>query len=166
MIYANAETGWEIAQILRGENMAIQQAIQAENVAARLLGKKSPDTGMIITAPRQSGKTTELLKFAEEKNHGGHFVMVCRDQEAQKWIIHRHWLLFNRIDQSDVVAKRLLGEPLGGVGVTPPLMLNPSNIHLLRGQGSPVYVDEWNIIPEDVQRAILDTGRLTAAVTS
>jgi hypothetical protein len=45
-------------------------------------------------------------------------------------------------------------------------MLNPSNLHLLRGQGKPVFVDEWNLIPEDAQRDILDSGRLIAAVTS
>lgn len=161
MIYATAETAQEIAQLLRGEG----EKFIAGKVADRLLGKKE-SSGIVITSPRRSGKTTELLKYAEEKNPNGDFCVVCRDIESQTRIIHQHWLLFNRIDQSDVVAKRLLGEPLGGVGVTPPLMLNPSNLHLLRGQGSPVYVDEWALLPEDAQRTILDSGLLIAAVTS
>jgi hypothetical protein len=164
MIYATAKTAEEIARLLRSSQESRRDAGWDDE--EKLTIKAITPEPICITAPRQSGKTTELLKFAEEKNHGGHFVMVCRDQEAQKWIIHRHWLLFNRIDQSDVVAKRLLGEPLGGVGVTPPLMLNPSNLHLLRGQGSPVYVDEWALLPEDAQRTISDSGRLIAAVTS
>jgi hypothetical protein len=164
MIYATANTAEDIARLLRSSQESRRDAGWDDEEKSTI--KAITPEPICITAPRQSGKTTELLKFAEEKYRGGHFVMVCRDQEAQKWIIHRHWLLFNRIDQSDIVAKRLLGEPLGGVGVTPPLMLNPSNLHLLRGQGKPVFVDEWNLIPEDAQRDILDSGRLIAAVTS
>lgn len=143
MIHARAETAADIARLLR-----------------------SAQEPITIVAPRQSGKTTELLKFAEEKNPSGQFAMVCRDQITQAGIIRRHWMLFNRIDQSDIVAKRLLGEPLGAVGVTPPLMITPSNLHLLRGQGRIIYVDEWESFTDKVKDEILGYGRFVAGVSS
>jgi hypothetical protein len=77
-------------------------------------------------------------------------------------------MIFNRISVADICAKRLLGEPLGAINVMPPLMLTPTNLHLLRGSnnGRQIFVDEWNALAEDAQRTILDSGRLVAAVTS
>ena len=144
MIYAKAETAQDIARLLREAQEPIQ-----------------------ITAPRRSGKTTELLKFAEEKNHNGQFVVVCHNFERQKQIIRRHWEIFNRVSHSDICAKRLLGEPLGGVDINPPLMIVPGNFHLLRGHSRPIYIDELGEISnEDTMKYVLDTGRLVAIVTS
>jgi hypothetical protein len=66
----------------------------------------------------------------------------------------------------DIVAKRLLGEPLGGIDINPPLVVTPDNLHLLRGRGLPVYVDEWRLHTEKHKDDILATGRFKAAVTS
>jgi len=144
MNYAKAETAQDIARLLR-----------------------SNQPMLIITAPRQSGKTTELLKYAEEKNPNGQFAVVCRDQETQKRIIRRHWEIFNRISQADIVAKKLMGEPLGGIDINPPLMLSPGTLHLLRGQGRPIYIDELGSMSnEDMLPAIVETGWFAAAVTS
>lgn len=144
MIHARAETAQDIARLLR-----------------------SAQEPITIVAPRRSGKTTELLKFAEEKNPNGQFAIVCHNYERQKIIIRRHWEIFNRVSQSDIVAKRLLGEPLGGVDVNPPLMISPGNFHLLRGHSKPIYVDELGEISnEDTMKYVLDTGRFRAAVTS
>jgi hypothetical protein len=144
MIYATANTAEDIARLLR----AAQEPIT-------------------IVAPRRSGKTTELLKFAEEKNPNGQFAVVCHNHDRQKLIIRRHWEIFNRISHADICAKRLLGEPMGGVDINPPLMISPGNFHLLRGHGRPIYVDELGEISnEDTMKFVLDTGRFVAAVTS
>ena len=144
MIYANADTAQDIARLLRSAQEPIQ-----------------------ITAPRRSGKTTELLKFAEKKNPLGQFSIVCANQERQEQIIRLHWKIFNRISQADIVAKRLLGEPLGGVDINPPLMICPGIFHLLRGHNNPIYVDELGSISnEDTMKFVLDTGRFVASVTS
>jgi hypothetical protein len=144
MIYVNAETAQDIARLLR-----------------------SNQTELIITAPRRSGKTTELLKYAESKNPNGQFVVVCHNFERQKQIIRRHWELFNRISQADIVAKRLLGEPLGGINVNPPLMVCPGNWHLLHGHNKPIYIEELGEISnEDTMKFVVETGRFRAAVTS
>jgi hypothetical protein len=142
--YATAETAQDIARLLRSNH---------------------PE--LIITAPRRSGKTTELLRYAESKNPNGQFVVVCHNFERQNLIIRRHWELFNRISQADIVAKRLLGEPLGGIDVTPPLMISPGTFHVLRGNNLPIYVDELGEISnEDVMKRVIETGRFVAAVTS
>lgn len=144
MIYAHAQTTEDIARLLR-----------------------SAQEPIIITAPRRSGKTTELLKFAEEKNPCGQFAIVCCNFERQKQIIRRHWEIFNRIDQADIVAKKLLGQPLGGIDINPPLMIVPGMFHLLRGHSRPIYIDELGEISnEDTMKNVLDTGMFVAAVTS
>lgn len=144
MICATAETAQDIARLLR-----------------------SSQEPVVITAPRRIGKTTELLKFAEEKNPNGQFAVVCHNFERQKLIIRRHWEIFNRISQADIVAKRLLGEPLGGVDINPPLMVCAGSFKLLRGCDRPIYVDELGEISnEDTMKFVLETGRFVAAVTS
>lgn len=144
MIHAKASTAQDIARILR-----------------------SAQEPITIVAPRGVGKTTELLKFAEEKNPFGQFVIVCHNFERQKQIIRRHWEIFNRIDQADIVAKRLLRQPLGGIDVNSPLMISPGMFHLLRGHSKPIYVDELcEISKRGYHEYVLDTGRFVAAVTS
>jgi hypothetical protein len=164
MIYATANTAEDIARLLRSSQESRRDAGWDDEEKSTI--KAITPEPICITAPRQSGKTTELLKFAEEKYQNGQFAVVCLNHEIQSGIIRQHWLLFNKIGPSDVVAARLLGKPVSAEGVTAPLMLTPNNLHLLRGQGKPVFVDEWNLIPEDAQRDILDSGRLIAAVTS
>jgi hypothetical protein len=107
------------------------------------------------------------LKYAEAQNPNGQFAVVCDNFEMQKLIIRRHWLIFNRISQADVVAKRLLGEPLGGIDINPPLMISPGTLHLLYGQRRPIYIDELGAISNhDIMKKLLDTGMFVAAVTS
>lgn len=168
MIYANAETAQDIASLLRIKDS--EEILAARKVADRLLGKttiKGEGKGIIITAPRQSGKTTELLKYAEEENPNGQFIIVCHNFERQKQIIRRHWEIFNRISQADIVARKLLGEPMGGIDINPPLMVVPGNFHFLCGNNRPIYVDELCAISnEDTMKYVLETGRFVAAVTS
>lgn len=168
MIYANAETAQDIASLLRLKDS--EENLVAKKVADRLLGKttiKGEGKGIIITAPRQSGKSTELLKYAEERNPFGNFAVVCLNQETQKYIVNLHWKLFNNIGPSDIVAARLLGKPVKGDAVSPPLMVSPSTIHLLRGRGLPIYVDELGAISNDrMMDSLLATGLFMAAVTS
>jgi len=155
---------------------------QADIVARRLLGQKvgervyyetaqtSEDirsllektARVVITAPRRSGKTTELLKYANEQHPFSAYCIVCLNQDIQRQIILRHRELFNAKN----VAKRLNGFKIEETEVNPPLMLTPNNLKLLRGHHKPVYVDEYNSLPEDAQKAILDSGLFVAAVTS
>lgn len=168
MIYANADTAQDIASLLR--MMESEEHIQAKRVADRLLGKpafKGDGKGIIITAPRRIGKTTELLKYAEERNPWGYFAVVCHNQERQKQIIRRHWEIFNHIDQAARVAARLLGQEVTGGVVNPPLMISPGQFNLLRGHHRPIYVDELGEISNEyIMKHVIDTGRFVAAVTS
>jgi len=168
VIYAKAETAQEIASLLR--MMDSEEKIQAKIVADRLLGKSKKcddEKGIIINAPRRSGKTTELLKYAEEKNPYGQFAVVCSNFDRQQQIIKIHLEIFNKITQASKVADRLLGNPITGRAVNPPLMISPGSFYLLRGSCRPVYVDELGEISnEDTMKYVLDTGRFVAAVTS
>lgn len=170
MIFANAKTAEEISQLLR--IMDSEETIQARMVADRLLGKTTGTMyegykGILIRAPRRSGKTTELLKYAEDKNPWGQFVVVCHNLARQQDIIRVHWEVFNKIDQVARVAARLLGEPITGQDVNPPLLVSPGNFHLLHGHNKPIYVDELGEISNmDTMKMVLGTGRFIAAVTS
>lgn len=145
MIYESAQTAQDIARLLRTQR----------------------DGPIQISAPRQSGKTTELLKYAEEKNPNGMFAVVCLNHEEQKRIIRRHFDIFNRTSQAEMVAARLLGKPTGGIDINPPLMITPSTLHLLRGHGRPIYVDELGAIPsDDIMEILLKTRLFVASVTS
>jgi hypothetical protein len=166
MIYATASTAEDIARLLRSSQESRRDA-GWDDEEKEFIKAITPEP-ICIAAPRQSGKTTELLKFAEERNSHGAYTIICLSDEIQKQIIRMHWMIFNRISVADICAKRLLGEPLGAINVMPPLMLTPTNLHLLRGSnnGRQIFVDEWNALAEDAQRTILDSGRLVAAVTS
>lgn len=155
---------------------------QADMVVRKLLGEKTgerayyenADTSedirrflykqgrVVITAPRQSGKTTELLLFAEGKNPLGQFIVVCMNREVQAHIIYRHREIF----ESGNVAKRLTGSKIESTIVNPPLILTPENLRFIRGQGKPVFVDEFKMLTEDEQKEILDSGLFVAGVTS
>jgi len=134
-------------------------AVDAKDIA-RLLRSSGR---IIVTAPARSGKTTELIKYAEERYVNGRFAVVCPKAEDHKYIIRLHWQIWNELTFSDVVAKRLLGQPLEGEDVNPPLMLTPENLHLLM-PSTPVFVDSWNCLPESAHRAILKKDLFIAAV--
>lgn len=161
MIHVSAQTGQEIAQALRGGG-EVSLKLHAEKCADRLLGNKSA-SGIVITAPRQSGKTTELLRYAEEKYPISQFAVVCINQESQQQIIHQHWMLFNPSQRLDRNTTKLLGDV---VHVNPPLIITPDNISILLGRRFPVFVDEWNLLDDITQEDIIDSGRFVATVTS
>lgn len=145
MIYEKAETAQGINRLLRS------------------------NSGIVITAPRDSGKTRELIKFAETKHPNSQFAVVCANQKIQAMIIRMHFGMVSKkgLTQAELVARRLMGEgTLRDGEVNPPLMITPSNIQNLRGRNLPIFCDEWNSFPSDVQRIIIDTGLFVAAVTS
>lgn len=155
---------------------------QADMVARRLLGQKigervyyeTADTAedirrfinnqgrVVVTAPRQSGKTTELLIFAEQKDPWGQFIVVCLNQAMQTNIIQKHKEIFT----AGNVAKRLTGGKVESTEVSPPLIITPTRMNLLRGMGRPIYVDEFRMFTDEMQKEILDSKFFVAAVTS
>lgn len=159
MIYVNAESAQDIARLLRSsqESRRSEGWDDEEKVTIKAI---TPEP-IIITAPRQIGKTTELLRYAEEK-HRNSYCVVCLNQEVQGKIILRHRELFN----AGNIAKRLNGLKITEPDTNPPLMLTPTNLQLLRGQGRLVFCDEWSLLTEDARRSIIDSGLLVAAVTS
>lgn len=101
-----------------------------------------------MTAPRQSGKTMELLKFAEEKYPNGQYAIVCPNQRMQEHILITRYLLLEY--RESII----------------PLMLTPGNVIYIRGQGKPVLCDDWNMLPEKTQDIVIESGLFVAAVTS
>ena len=146
MIYVSAQNSQEIAQYLRGEG-EVSEAIRAEKVADRLLGRKSK-TGIVITAPRQSGKTTEMLRFAEEKYPNGKFAIICLNKYMIDSICHMY--------------RDLKSDP----NVMPPLMLLPDNLRLVGNERRPLFCDELSLFSEQMREDILGYHNFEAAVTS
>lgn len=132
MIYhAQAETADEIAKLLRTRGR------------------------IVVTAPSRSGKTTELIRYAEERYPNGRFAVVAQEKDHD-YIIRLHWCLYNGINQSDVVAKRLLGQELEGDDVMTPQLFTPESIMVRTFNAStPTFVDEWFSLSEECQRVIL-----------
>jgi hypothetical protein len=144
MIYhAKADTAEEIAKLLRQRGRTI------------------------VTAPPRSGKTTELIRYAEERYPNGRFVVVAKE-EQHPYIVKLHWCLSNGISFVDVVAKRLLGQELEGeFDVNPPTLLTPETVMYRTWNAStPLLVDEWSSLPEAAHRAILKHRLFIASVTS
>lgn len=159
MIYDQADM---VARKLLGEKVgerAYYENVETSEDIRRFLHKQGR---VVITAPRRSGKTTELLLFAEGKNPHGQFIMVCMNREVQAYIISRHREIF----ESGNVAKRLTGSKIESTIVNPPLILTPENIKYMRGVRSPVFVDEFNMLTEGTQKEILDSGLFVAGVGS
>jgi hypothetical protein len=149
MISINANTAEEIALALRGQGGEFDKILRAKQVADRLLGKTKDTQGTVVTAPRQSGKTTELLRYAEEKYPNGQFTVVCLNRYVQSSICH--------------IYRDLRGDP----SVSPPLMLTPDNLSSMSGRRvNPVFVDEWSLLPGNTIDKILNLGTFVAAVTS
>lgn len=148
MIHINANTSTEIALALRGQAGEYDRILRAKEVADRLLGNKKDTSGIIVTAPRQSGKTTELLRYAEEKNPNGQFAFVCLNQH----IIHSVCSIY----------RELRANP----SASPPLMLLPSNLKLVGNETKPLFCDELGLFTEQMQADILGYRNFVAAVTS
>lgn len=130
----------------------------AEEIASHLRCKDR----MVVTAPRGTGKTTELLRYAEERCPDKDYVVVCLNQDRQRQIIRRHWEMYNASN----VAKRLMGQRVESFGINPPLMIHLDNFHLLRGQRRGIFVDEFDEFQEQSREALLDNELFVAAVTS
>lgn len=138
-----------------------REAQNAEEIAKHLRSRGRT----VITAPPRSGKTTELIRYAEERYPNGRFAVVCAREEDRKKIIQTHWNVFNGIGFVDVIAKRLLGEKLKGEEVNEPTILVPPNLYF-RDPFQPIFVDDFNLLPSAAQRAILKRQLFIAAVTS
>lgn len=136
------------------------QAEDAEEIA-RLLRSRGR---IVITAPPKSGKTTELIRYAEERFPNGRFAVCCKDEDTGNYITRLHWCLYNGISHSEVCAKRLLGEELEGEEVNAPTLLTPITVcYRVFNPSTPLFVDEWFSLSEDVQRAIVKRRLFIAA---
>jgi len=140
-----------------------REAKNAEEIA-RLLRSRGR---IVITAPPRSGKTTELLRYAEERYPNGRFAVACGKEEDDGRIIQLHWNVYNNISFVDIVSKRLLGQEIEGEDVNPPTILAHSSLlYRTVNQSTPIFVDEWGLLPENVQRAILKRRLFIAAVST
>lgn len=148
MICVNANTSEEIALALRGQGGEFDKLFRAKEVADRLLGKKKEKSAILVTSPRQSGKTIELLRFAEEKYPNGQYAIVSPNQRMQEQILTTRYLL---LEWKESII---------------PLMLTPDNIMSMRGQVKPILCDEWSMLPEKTQDIVIQSGLFVAAVTS
>ena len=138
-----------------------ETAETAEDIA-RLLRSRGR---IVVTAPPRSGKTTELIRYAEERYPNGRFAVIIAKEEDQKRIIKLHWRLYNGISHVEVVAKRLLGQELEGEDVMTPVVVTMKGIYVV-SPSCPIFVDEINLLPEPAQRAIFKRRLFIAATTS
>lgn len=142
-IHCNAENAQEVATLLRSRGR------------------------IVITGPARCGKTTELIRYAEERYPEGRFAVVVAREEDKGKIIDLHWRVYNRISHVDVVAQRLLGKELEGEAVNVPTILPAEQAaYRVFNPSTPVFVDEWNSLTEAQQRAIMKRRLFIAAVTS
>ena len=137
-----------------------REAANAEEVA-KLLRTRGRT---IITAPPRCGKTTELIKYAEERYPNGRFAVVTPTRADHPYIMKLHWRISNGISFVDVVAKRLLGEKLEGEEVNEPTLLSADNLYIPPDQGLPIFADQWNLFPNSAHRAIMRRILFIAAV--
>jgi hypothetical protein len=137
-------------------------AENAEDVA-RLLRTRGR---IVITAPPRCGKTTELIRYAEERFPNGRFAIVARPED-HPYIIKLHWRISNGISHVDVVAKRLLGQELEGEDCNPPSLLTPeATTYCVFSPSTPVFCDCWFSLTEAQRRAIMKRRLFIAAVTT
>ena len=138
-----------------------REAANAEEVA-KLLRTRGRT---IITAPSRCGKTTELIKYAEERYPNGRFAVFAK-AEDHPYIIKLHWRISNGISFVDVVAKRLLGEKVEGeFEVNPPALFTPeAALYRTFNPSTPTLVDDWNVFTEAQKSAILKRRLFIAAV--
>ncbi len=135
-------------------------AENAEEIA-RLLRSRGR---IVITDPPKSGKTTELIRYAEERYPNGRFAVVAQEKD-HLFIIKLHWLIHNELTWADLVTKRLLGEKLEGEDVVEPMMFTPESVMVQTFNAStPTFVDDWHLLSEHA-RAIICKRRLFIAAT-
>jgi hypothetical protein len=133
--HATAETAEDIARLLRSRGR------------------------IIVTAPARSGKTTELLRYAESRYPNGRFAFVCSNPGKDSYVIKLHWCLYNELSFTDVVAKRLLGEDLEGEDINPPMilipnMLSPVNFDKMINPHTPIFCDDYHLLSAQAQSTI------------
>jgi hypothetical protein len=138
--------------------------VEAENSCdvARLLRSCGR---IVITAPPKSGRTTELLKYAEDRYPNGRFALVAPKEDHTK-LIHLHWRVANGITHVDVLTKKLLGQDItGDIDVNEPMLLSPEEA-LVRvfNASTPTFVDGWNALSEACHKAILKRRLFIAAI--
>lgn len=120
----------------------------------------------IISAPPRSGKTTELLRYAEEKYPNGRFVVVAHE-DRHAYITELHRRIYSGFSIADVVAARLMGDKLKYEEVNPPRLINPISVWSPTfGESTPFFVDRWNVLTEDAKKEIIKRRLFIAAVGS
>ena len=126
-------------------------ADNAEDIAKLLRSRGR----IVVQAPARCGKTTELVRYAEERYPNGRFAIVAKE-EHHPYIIKLHWQISNGISYVDVVTKRLLGQELEGEDVNAPVLLTPeSAMYRTWNASTPVFVDQWFSLSSECQRLIL-----------
>lgn len=139
-----------------------REAQNAEEIAKHLRSRGRT----VITAPPRSGKTTELIRYAEERFPNGRFAFVVKEEDHPR-IIRLHWLIYNGFSQADVVAARLLGDKLKGEDVNPPQLIYPEMVWARTlNPNTPTFVDDWNTLTEEVKKEIIKRRLFISAVTS
>jgi hypothetical protein len=140
-----------------------REAQNAEEIAKLLRSRGR----IVITAPSKSGKTTELIDYAESRYPNGRFSVICPSEAHKEKLIYIHWLVSNHLTFVDVVVKRLLGEKLEGEDVNEPtILIPPLPPKFCPSPFTPIFVDDWNLLPTAARRAILKRKLFIAAVTS
>lgn len=135
-------------------------AENAEEIA-RLLRSRGR---IVINAPARSGKTTELIRYAEERYPNGRFAVYAHGKD-HAYLTRLHWLIYNGLTWADVVAKRLLGQELDGQDVNPPQFLTPeSAVWITFNPSTPTFCDCWEVFTEPQKKAILKRRLFIAAV--
>lgn len=138
-----------------------REAQNAEEVAKLLRSRGR----IVITGPARCGKTTELIRYAEERYPDGRFAVLCKNKEDYDRIIALHWQVANGYTFVDLIAKRLMGEKvLGGKAVNEPKLLSPPQNIYLPNQFIPLFCDDWFSLPSSAHRAILRHKLFIAAV--
>jgi len=139
-----------------------REAANAQEVAKLLRARGRT----IITGPARCGKTTELLRYAEDRYPNGRFAVVAQE-ERHAYITELHKRIHNGFSLADVVAARLLGEKLKYEDVPAPYFINPISVWSPTfGQSTPVFVDRWNTLTEAQQKEIIKRRLFIAAIAS
>lgn len=139
-----------------------REAQNAEEIAKLLRSRGRT----IITAPSRSGKTTELIRYAEERYPNGRFAIVAQE-DRHAYITELHRQIYNGVTFANVVAARLLGEKLKYENVNPPYFIHPISVWSPTfGESTPVFVDRWSTLTLEQQKEIIRRRLFIAAVTS
>lgn len=137
-----------------------REAKDAKEIAGHLRSRGR----VVITGPARCGKTTELIRYAEERFPNGRFAIVAQE-DRHAYIIELHRRIYNGISQATVVAARLLGEKLKFEEVNAPYLIRPGAVWARTfGVSTPVFVDRWNVLTEDAKREIMKRRLFIAAI--